>query len=76
MKQKKKDGRQPERMIYPYGFGFALMENPRAMQYFFSLNDERKRALMRTIREIESPEEMRGFLAGIVEQNAENTKKA
>lgn len=75
MKQKKKGNRQSDRMIYPYGFGFALMENPRAMQYFFSLDDERQRSLMRTIAEIESPEEMRGFLAGISERDTQTIRK-
>lgn len=55
-------------MEYPFGFGFELMKNQRAMKFFFSLDDEQKRDLMKTISEIESREEMRGFLAGITER--------
>ncbi len=66
---KRKHTKQPpDCMEYPFGFGFALMDNPRAMSFFFSLDDNRKRELMRSIVEIQSQEEMRGFLAGIAEQ--------
>ena len=58
----------PDCMEYPFGFGFALMDNPRAMKFFFSLDDDRKRDLMKTISQIQSREEMRGFLAGITEE--------
>ena len=54
-----------EYMEYPFGFGFELMGNPRAMEYFFSLDEERKRELMKTISAIRTREEMRGFLEGI-----------
>ena len=60
-------------MEYPFGFGFELMKNPRAMNYFFALDDERKRALMRSISEIDSREQMRGFLAGLCEPSKGKT---
>ncbi len=66
---KRRNNREPsECMEYPFGFGFELMNNPRALKFFFSLDDEGKRALMKSIQEIESREEMRGFLEGIVQQ--------
>ena len=60
--------KKAECMEYPFGFGFELMKNERAMKLFFSLDDEQKRNLMKTISEIESREEMRGFLAGFTER--------
>ena len=61
------DSTEKASMEYPFGFGFALMSNPRAMTLFFSLNEEHQRDLMRTISGIESREEIRGFLEGIVQ---------
>lgn len=51
-----------DEMIYPFGFGFALMENEAAMAYFRSLDDTRKRAIMKQVLRIGTPEEMRGFV--------------
>ena len=69
----KNEPRDP--MEYPFGFGFELMKNPRAMQLFFSLDDERKRRLMKSIAHIQSHEEMRGFLEGITEQAFQSNKR-
>ena len=52
-------------MIYPFGFGFELMENDAAMSYFRSLDDKHKRELMKKVLRINTPEEMRGFVEGL-----------
>lgn len=64
-----------ECMEYPFGFGFELMNNPRALQLFFSLDDDATRALMKSIQEIESREEMRGFLEGLVHRISTPTQE-
>lgn len=67
--KKKKEASPKEYMEYPFGFGFELMNNPSALKLFLSLSDKRKAELMKRIATIESSEEMRGFLAGLVESS-------
>lgn len=57
-----------EYMEYPFGFGFELMNNPKAMKLFFSLDDRGQRELMKTVSTIRTREEMRGFLWGLTEE--------
>ncbi|MBQ8332120.1 MAG: hypothetical protein IJX94_06460 [Clostridia bacterium] len=62
----------PDEMIYPFGFGFELMENETAMAYFRSLDDKHKRELMKKVLRINTPEEMRGFVEGLGERKMKN----
>jgi hypothetical protein len=62
-------------MEYPFGFGFELMSNPRAMERFFSMDDKQKRELMRAIAAIRTREEIRGFLAGITAELPPSERK-
>ncbi len=66
--KKQVNAKPTESMEYPFGFGFELMNNPRAMEIFFSLDEKRMRELMKTVSAIRTREEMRGFLAGIAEE--------
>ena len=55
-------------MIYPFGFGFALMENEGAMAYFRALDDRQTRELMKKVLHINSREEIRNFVEGLGEK--------
>ena len=52
-------------MEYPFGFGFALMENPDAMARFSTMSEEEKRQAFRYIEQIDSPREMQKFLEAL-----------
>lgn len=67
--KKKKEAIPEESMEYPFGFGFELMKNPRAMELILSMDDEKKGNLMKEISAIRNRAEMRGFLAGLVESS-------
>jgi|GEM_PF-5381205 len=47
---------------YPFGFGFALMQNPRAMQTFAAMNEWQKRELGRKLQRVSSEQELRGVI--------------
>ena len=47
---------------YPFGFGFALMNNPKAMQAFAQMNEGQKRDLGRKIHRISSEQELRKLI--------------
>ena len=52
-------------MEYPFGFGFALMENPEAMARICAMSEEEKRTAFQRISEIRTPAEMRDFLKAL-----------
>ncbi len=58
-KNEKKDYLPPE---YPFGFGFALMKNPRAMQNFAEMSEWQKRELGRKLQRISSEQELRKMI--------------
>ena len=56
---------QDERYLppeYPFGFGFALMQNPRAMQTFKQMNEGQKRDLGRRLQTISSEKEIKNLI--------------
>ena len=48
---------------YPFGFGFALMENPKAMERFQAMSEPQKRALGRRLRDLRTEQELRMLVA-------------
>ena len=62
-----------QNMEYPFGFGFELMRNPRAMERLEAMGDQEKRAVMKRVSEAESPEEIRRILGELA---GETTKKS
>ena len=46
----------------PIGFGMALAANSGAMQYFSSLDDNKRRQILSRAKNIESKQEMQGFV--------------
>ena len=47
---------------YPFGFGFALMQNPRAIAHFHRMSEPEQRELGRKISSISSEEEWRDLV--------------
>ena len=47
---------------YPFGFGFALMENPRAMQGFAQMSEAQKRDLGRKLQAISSDADLKNLI--------------
>jgi len=50
----------------PQGFSRALMQNMYAQQYFTSLSDDARQAIVHRAANIVSEEEMRHFVNGLV----------
>ncbi len=50
---------------YPFGFGFALMQNPKAMEHFGEMNEPQRRELGRKINAISSEEDLRTLISEI-----------
>lgn len=53
----------------PLGFGMALAQNNEAMNYFASLDDQRKQEVINNCHGIQSKEEMRQYVSSLVEGN-------
>lgn len=49
----------------PMGFGMALMQNPDALHYFESLNDDQKKAVLNETHGISSKNEMQQFVQSL-----------
>ena len=51
--------------VYPFGFGFALMQNPQAIAHFSQMNENEQRELSRRLRSVASDEEWKGIVLGL-----------
>lgn len=51
----------------PLGFGAALAQNVYALEFFYSLSDSRRRAIIEQARGITSGGEMRNFVNGLAQ---------
>ncbi|MFU0826277.1 MAG: Coat F domain protein [Lachnoclostridium sp.] len=54
---------------FPLGFGMALAQNREAMNYFASLDEQSKQAVINNCHGIRSKEEMRQYVSSLVEGN-------
>lgn len=59
-----------EHTEYPFGFGFALMQNPKALERFRTMSDLRKREWMRKLPRIQTEEDLREFVEAIAVDGA------
>lgn len=57
---------------YPFGFGFALMSDAKAMQHFEQMTDDQKRELGRKLQKISSEQELKNLILSIA-THAPNT---
>ncbi len=62
---KEQQNPSPDVMEYPFGFGFALMDDRDTLDWFFSLEDKEKREVMRAVGGIRSRQEMKDFLTSL-----------
>ncbi len=53
---------QSEYMEYPFGFGFELMEQPKALECFNAMSEQEQEELLRKLLTVHTREEMRGFV--------------
>ncbi len=61
-----------EYMEYPFGFGFALMEQPQALEHFNAMSEQEQEELLRKLLTVHTREEMRGFVKAMA---ASHSKK-
>ena len=54
----------------PLGFGFALAQNPQAMQYFATLSQAEQELLIAQAKTMQSRKEMHNFVAHLSQQGA------
>ena len=54
-----------DRNDLPLGFGFALAQNPDAMQRFSNLSEQEQRALLQKAHMVSSKDEMQRLVNGI-----------
>ena len=47
---------------YPFGFGFTLMQTPRAMEHFKEMNESQRRELGRKLRAVSSDEDWKDLI--------------
>ena len=47
---------------YPFGFGFTLMQTPKAMEHFSEMSDAQRRELGRKLRAISSDEDWKNLI--------------
>ncbi|HOJ48916.1 MAG TPA: hypothetical protein PLD48_08690 [Bacillota bacterium] len=52
----------------PLGFGMALAQNAKAMEYFSSLSESERQAILSQIHNINSKSEMQSFVAKLAER--------
>lgn len=52
----------------PLGFGMALAQNAKAMEYFSSLSESERQSIIAQIHSINSKSEMQSFVAKLAER--------
>ncbi len=52
----------------PLGFGMALAQNAKAMEYFSSLSESERQSIIAKIHNINSKSEMQSFVAKLAER--------
>ncbi|MBR3767168.1 MAG: hypothetical protein IKL10_02895 [Clostridia bacterium] len=53
----------------PVGFGMALAQNPKAMEKFALMSEEKKREIIQGTHAVNSKEEMHRYISDLAENN-------